>query len=96
MDVRCRISDGVVSSSSALANPVLPSDSKALRSESDIFETRARGSCGVDLRPVRLSISTLSALPMGDSLYGERKRIVFVRSLMFSTFAMVCFTALVV
>jgi len=70
----------------------LPSDSKARRSESDIFVTRARGSCGVDPGPVPLRIITLSALPMGDSLYGVRKRLVISPSLMFSSVAMVHFT----
>jgi hypothetical protein len=97
MDVRYRISGVAVSSgSAALASPPLPPDSKALRSESNIFATRARGSCGVDPMPVRLRIVTLSASPMGAWLYGVRKRLVLVRSLMFSTFAMLCFTDLIV
>ena len=79
----------------ALASP-LPSDSKALRSESDIFATRAKGSCGVDPGPVRSKISTSSASSMGDWLYGVRKRLVFARSLIFSIFAMQRFTALAV
>ena len=86
MDVQYRISGGVVSSSAALASPPLRPDSKALRSESDIFATRARGSCGVDPGPVRLRIVTLSASPMGDWLYGVRKRLVLVLFLMFSIF----------
>ena len=56
----------IVSGSAALASPPLPPDSKALRSESDIFATRARGFCGVDPGPVRLRIATLSVSPMGD------------------------------
>ena len=75
MDVRYRIFGGVanVSGSAALARSPLPSDSKALRSESDIFATRAMGSCGVDPGPVRLKIATLSASSLGDCLYGVRK-----------------------
>ena len=98
VDIRYRISWGAESGSAAwaLARPLLPPDSKALRSESDIFATRARGSCGVDPGPVRLRIVTLSVSPMGDWLYAVRKRLVLVRSLMFSTFAMVRFTALAV
>jgi hypothetical protein len=91
-DVRYWISEDVVSDSAALASPPLPSDSKALRSESDIFATSARGSCGVDPGPVPLRIITLSASPMGDSLYGVRKRLVLSPSLMFSSVAMVHFT----
>ena len=82
----------VGSSSGALVT----SYSKALRSVSDIFATRAKGSCGVDPRLVRMRIVTFSASPMGDSLYSVRKRLVFVRSLIFSNFAMLCFTALTV
>ena len=82
--------------SAALAGPPLPPDSKALRSESDIFATRARGSCGVEPGPVRLKIATLSTSSMGDWLYGVRKRAVLSRSLMFSNFAMLRFTALTV
>ena len=48
---------------------------KAPRSERDIFATRARGSCGVDPRLVQLRIVTFLASPMGDSLYGARKRL---------------------
>ena len=91
-DVRYWILGGVVSGSAALASSPLPSDSKALRSESDIFATRARGSCGVDPGPVPLRIITFSASPMGDSLYGVRKRLVLSPSLMFSTVAMPHFT----
>ena len=76
-----------------LASPSLPSDSKALLSESVIFATRAKGSCGVDPGPVPLRIVTSS---MDDSLNGERKRRVFSRSSMFSTFAMLRFIALAV
>ena len=98
MDVRYRISGVAVSlaDSAALAGPPLPPDSKAVRSESDIFATRARGSCGLDPGPVRSKIVTLSASSMGDWLYGVRKRLVFVRSLMFSTFAMLRFKPLTV
>ena len=99
MDVQYRISGSVVSCSAELASPPLPSDSsKALRSESDIFKftTSARGSCGVDPRPVPLRIVILSASSMGDWLYGVRKRLVLSRSLMSSTFAMLRFTALTV
>ena len=101
MDVRYRISGSVVSEScfAALSSPPLPPDSnlRALRSESDILATRARGSCGVDPGPVvQLGIITLSASAMGNLLYGVRKIIGLVRSLMFSTFAMVRFTALTV
>ena len=81
---------------SAIASPSLRPDSKALRSESDILATRARGSCGVDPGPVRLRIVILPSSPMGDWLYAVRKRLMLVRSLMSSTFAMVCFTALAV
>ena len=78
MDVRYRISGDVVSlpGSAALASPPLLADSKTLRSESDIFATRARGSCGVDPGPVRLKIANFSASSMGDWLYGVRKRLV--------------------
>ena len=100
MDVRYRISGDVVSlaGSAALrvAGPPLPPDSKTLRSETDILATRAKGSCGVDPGLVRLKTITLSASSMGDWLYGERKRLAFVRSLMSSTFAMLRFTALAV
>ena len=88
MDVRYRIS---VSGSTALLSPPITPDSKAVRLESDILATKAKGSCGVDpgqLRPV-----TLSALPKGDWLYDVKKRLVLAQSLMFSTFAMVRFTA---
>ena len=98
MDVRYRISGVVVSltGSAALAGPPLSPDSKALRSESDISATRAKGLCGVDPGPVRLRMVILSASRMGDWLYGVRKRLVLVRSLIFSTLAMLRFTALVV
>ena len=94
MDVRYRISRDVVSSSAALASPPLSPDSKSLRSESDIFATSARGSCGVDPGPVPLRIVTLSASPMGDKLYGVRKRLVLSPPLMFSTFVILRFTVL--
>ena len=82
----------VVSDSAALSSPPLPSDSKALPG---IFATKARGSCGMDPGP--LAIVTLSASPIGDWLYGVRKRLMFViRSLMFSAFAMLSFIALAV
>ena len=72
MDVQYRISAEVVSGPVALASPPLPSASKALRSESDIFATSARGSCGVDPGPVPLSIVILLASSIGDSLNGVR------------------------
>ena len=96
MDVRYPISGAVDYGPSALASPSLPSDSKALRSESDIFATRARGSCGVDPGPVGLRISILSASPMGDRLYSVRKRLVLMLSSIFSAFAILRFTALTV
>jgi hypothetical protein len=68
MDVRYRISGGFVLSDSALVSPPLLPDSKALRSESDIFATSARGSSGVDPGPEQLRIVTLSASVMGDWL----------------------------
>ena len=89
MDVPYRISGGVLVSGPALATP-------PLLSESDIFATSAKGSCGVDPGPVPLRIVTLSASSMGDWLYCVRKRLVLSRSLMFSTFAMLRFTALAV
>ena len=55
----------VVSGSAALARPPLLLDSKALRSEFDIFATSARGSCRVDPGPVPLRMVTLSASSMG-------------------------------
>ena len=96
MDVRYRISEVIISGSAALARPPLRSDSKALRSKSDIFATSARGSCGVEPGPVPLRIATLSASSVGDLLYGVMKRVVLVRSLMHSTFAMLRFTVLAV
>jgi hypothetical protein len=39
-------------SSDSAATPPLPPDSKALRSESEMLATKARGSCGVDPGPV--------------------------------------------
>ena len=96
MDVRYRNSGGVISSTAALASPPLPSDSKALLSESDIFATSARGTCSVDPGPVPLRIVTFSVSSMGDWLYGVRKRQVLSRSLTFSSFAMLRFTALTV
>ena len=97
MEVPYRISEDDVSVSlaAALASPLLPSDSKARRSESDIFATSATGSRGVDPGQVPLTIVTFSASPMGDSLYVVRKRLVFVH-LMFSTSAMLFFTPLTV
>ena len=70
MDVQYRISAGIESEASpaelALAS-LLPSDSKVLRLESEIFATSAKGSCGVDPGPVPLTIVVnLSASPMGD------------------------------
>ena len=100
MHVPYRISDSedVVLGSAEFASPTLPSDrdSKALRSESDIFATSASGSCGVDPGPVPLRIVTFSVSSMGDRLYGVRKRLVLSRSLIFSTFVMLPFTALTV
>ena len=93
MDVRYRIP---VSVSAALSSPPLPSDSMALRSESDIFATNAMGSCGVDPGPVRLRIATLSSSAMGDWLYVVRKRLELVQFSMFSAIAMQCFKALTV
>ena len=75
MDVRYQIFG---SGSAALASPPLPPDSKALRSEFDIFATSARGSCGMDPGPVRLRMVTSPALPMGDWLCGVRERLVIV------------------
>ena len=89
MDVRYRVSG---SGSAALASSPLPSDSMVLRSESDIFATRARGSCDVDPGPERLRTVTLSALSMGNWLFNVRKRLVFVKSLIFSNFAIQRFT----
>ena len=89
MDVPYRTPGHVVSGSAALASPTLPSDSKALRSGSDIFATSASGSCGVDPGPVPLRIVVIfSASSMGDLLFDVRKRLVLPRSLMFSNFAM--------
>ena len=68
MDVPYLISGDVVSGSAALASPDLPSDSKALRSDSDIFATSARGSCGVDPGPVPLKTVIFSTSSMGDWL----------------------------
>jgi len=85
MDVPYRISGGVISGS---ADPILPLDSKTLRSESDNFATSARGSCGVDPGPVPLRKVTFSASSMGDWLYGVRKRLQLSQPLMFSAFAM--------
>ena len=96
IDLQYRISGSAVSGSAELASPPLSSDSKALRSESDIFATSARGSCGVDPGPIPLRIVTFSASSMGDWLYGVRKRVVLSRSMTFSTFAMLRFTVLVV
>ena len=96
MDVLYRMPEGVASGSSALASPPLLPDSKTLRSESDNFATSARGSCGVDPGPVRLRIVNLSASPMGNWLYGVRKRLMLVGSfkLMSSAFAILSFIAL--
>ena len=93
MDVR-QISAGVVSGSPALSSLSPDFDERLpLARESEIFATKARGSCGVDPGPARVRIETLSASFRGDLLYGESKRLGLVRSLMFSTFAMVRFTA---
>ncbi len=66
MDVQYLITGGIVSPTT------VPPDSKSLRSESEILARKARGSCGVDPGPVRV---TLSMLPMGEWLYGVRKRL---------------------
>ena len=68
-------------------------------SECDIFVvTSARGSCGVDPGPVpvRLRIISFFVSSIGDLLYGVRKRLMLSLSLMFSTVAMLHFTALAV
>ena len=96
MNVQYRISGDDVLDSATVGSSPLPPDSKALRSESEISATRARGSCGVNPGPVRVRIVNLSVSRMGDWLYGVRKRLVLVRSSMFSTFAILCFTALAV
>ena len=81
------------SESAALVSSSLPSDSRALRSETDMFATSARGSCGMDPGPVRLTMVILSASPMGDWLCGVRKRVVVIlRSLMSSAYSMLRFT----
>ena len=97
MDIRYRISGGLILGSAPTPLVALPLDSKAVLSESEILTTQARGSCGVDPGPVRLRILvTLSALPIGNWLYGVRKRLMFVWSSMFSACAMLRFTALAV
>ena len=99
MDVPYLISGDVVSGSAVLASPYLPSDSKALRSDFDIFATSARGSCGVDpgsVLPIRLRIISLSASSKGDRLYCVGKRLMLSTFLMFSIFAMLRFTFLAV
>ena len=80
---------------SAFVSPPLLPDSKALRSESDNFATRAKGSCGVDPAPVRSRILTFSVSSKGDWLYGERKRLRHVGSfkLISSAFAILNFIA---
>ena len=91
MDAPYRIPGGVVSCSATLASPTLPSDSKALRSESDIFATSASGSCGLDPGPVTVPLRIVvifSASSIGDLLYDVRKRLVLPWSLMFSNLAM--------
>ena len=69
MDVPYRISGDVESVSVALALATPPllssSDLKALRSESDIFATSTKGSCGVDPGPVPLRIVTFSVSSIG-------------------------------
>ena len=65
MDVRYGIFGSAVSGSAALESLLLPSDSKALRSESDIFATSARGSCGVDTGRVPLRITNLVCVAQG-------------------------------
>ena len=96
MDIRYRNSAAVVSDSVALASSPFPLDSKALRSESNIFATRARGSCGVDPGPIGLRIVTMSVSLMDELLYGVRKRLMLVQSMMFSIFAVQFFITLMV
>ena len=92
MDVPYRIPGGVVGSALFACSP----DSKSLLSESDIFATSARGSCGVDPGPVPLRIVTFSASSIGDLLYDVRKRLVLPWSLIFSNFAIQRFTVFAV
>ena len=67
MDPPYRIFEGVALGSAEFASPTLPSDSKMLRSESDIFATSASGSGGVDLGPVPLRIVAIfSSSSMDD------------------------------
>ena len=96
MDVPYRIPGVVVPGSAALPSPPLLPDSKSLRSESDIFATRARGSCDVDPGPVPLRLVTLSVSSMGAWLYDVRKRLVLSRFSMFSMFEMHRLTVLAV
>ena len=96
MNVPYRMPGGVVSGSAAFECPPLLRDSKSLLSESGIFVTSARGSCGVDPGPLPLRIVTFSASSMADLLYDVRKRLVFPRSLIFSNLAMQRFTVLAV
>jgi hypothetical protein len=70
----------------------LPSDSKAFRSESESFATRATGSCGMDPIPVCWRMATLRFSSMGDWLDGVRKSLVRVWSSKFSAFARRRFT----
>jgi hypothetical protein len=72
--------------------PVLSPDSKTLRSESESFATRARGSCGMEPGPVWLRMETFPKSSIGDWLYGVRKRLMRVGSSMFSNFASLRFT----
>ena len=88
MDVPYRMPGGAAGSAAFVS----PADSKSFLSESDIFATSARGSCGVLPGPVPLRIVTFSASSMGNLLYDVRKRLVLPRSLMFSNFAMHRFT----
>ena len=85
------------SGSAALASPSLPClDSKALRSESDIFATNSKGSCGVDPGTISLILITLSASFHGWLVVwykeGSWKRLVLSPSLISSTVAMLHFT----
>ena len=72
MDIQYRVSGEDEQGFEALASLPLPLDSKSLLSESDIFATRARGSCGVDPGPVPLRIVIFSVSSMGDWLDGVR------------------------
>ena len=93
-------SEDVVSGSAELASPLLPSETKALLSESDIIATSTRGSCGVNPGPVPVLLRIISFFvsSIGDLLYGVRNRLMLSPSLpvMFSTAAMLRFKVLAV